>query len=56
MNSWLDKGCFLIVLYTLLYIFNSGRVPQWNELYAGAFAIVLVGIGIEVYKKVKTNA
>ena len=55
MNHWLDKGCFLLVLYTLLYIFCSGNVPQWKELYAGAIAIILVGIGIEVYKKVKSN-
>jgi disulfide bond formation protein DsbB len=55
MNYWLDRGGFLLVLYTLIYVTSFGAAPQWIGLYSGAFAILAVGIGIEIYKKVKSN-
>lgn len=55
MNYWLDRGLFLLVLYTMIYVSQLGKEPQWIGLYSGAFAIIVVGIGIEVYKKVKSN-
>lgn len=55
MNDWIDRGGFLLVLYTLIYASQLGAPPQWIGLYSGAFAILFVGIGIEVYKKVKSN-
>ena len=55
MNYWLDRGGFLLVLYTLIYASQLGAPPQWIGLYSGAFGILFVGIGIEVYKNVKSN-
>ena len=55
MNYWIDRGGFLLVLYTMIYISQLGAPPQWIGLYAGAIAILVVGIGIEIYKKVKVN-
>lgn len=55
MNYWFDRGGFLLVLYTLIYASQLGAPPQWIGLYSGAFGILFVGIGIEVYKKVKSN-
>lgn len=56
MNYWIDRGGFLLVLYTLIYASQLGAAPDWIGLYGGAFAILAVGIGIEIYKKVKSNA
>ena len=56
MNEWIDRGGFLLVLYTLIYVTSFGAAPEWIGLYSGAFAILAVGIGIEIYKKVKSNA
>jgi hypothetical protein len=55
MNYWIDRGGFLLVLYTMVYVFQLGKPPQWIDLYSGAIAILLVGIGIEVYKRIKSN-
>lgn len=55
MNEWIDRGGFLLVLYTMIYVTSFGAAPDWIGLYSGAFAILAVGIGIEVYKKVKAN-
>lgn len=55
MNCWLDRSCFLLVLYTVIYVSQLGAPPQWISLYSGAFGLLFVGIGIEVYKKVKSN-
>jgi hypothetical protein len=55
MNDWIDRGGFLLVLYTLIYASQLGAPPQWIGLYSGAFGILFVGIGIEIYKKVKSN-
>lgn len=56
MNYWIDRGGFLVVLYTMIYVTSFGAPPQWIGLYGGAFAILFVGIGIEVYKRIKSNA
>ena len=50
MNYWLDRGGFQLVLYTMLYITSDGNVPDWYSLYAGAVALVIVGIIIQLYK------
>ena len=55
MNVCIDRGGFLLVLYTLIYASELGAPPQWIGLYSGAFGILFVGIGIEVDKKVKPN-
>jgi hypothetical protein len=55
MNYWLDRGFFLLVLYTMIYASQLGAQPQWIGLYSGAFAILAIGVGIEIYKKVKSN-
>lgn len=55
MNKWLDYGGFLIVLYTMLYVVNLGKQPDWFNLFLGAFGLVTIGIGIEIYKRIKTN-
>lgn len=50
MNSWLDRGLFLLTLYTVIYIFSNGKEPSWSLLYIGAAGIVAVGIIIELTK------
>lgn len=54
-NYWLDYGGFLLVLYTLIYVTSLGKAPDWFGLYSGAFALILIGVGVEIYKKVKSN-
>lgn len=44
MNSWLDRGLFLLVLYTFMYVLKDGKQPDWQSMYLGAFAIFSVGV------------
>jgi hypothetical protein len=54
-NSPLDYGGFLLILYTLIYVSNSGKQPEWSGLYAGAIGLLIIGIIVEIYRKVKTK-
>lgn len=55
MNTFLDKGLFLLLLYSLIYITTAGQQPQWIGLYAGAIAMIIVGLGINVWEKYKNR-
>jgi hypothetical protein len=55
MNYWLDRGFFLLLMYAMIYASQLGAAPQWIGLFGGAFAIIAIGAGIEIYKKVKSN-
>jgi hypothetical protein len=53
MNKYLDYGGFLLVQYSMTYATSLGKQPEWFNLYLGAFALIIIGVGIEIYKKVK---
>lgn len=51
-NHWLDYGGFLLVIYTMIYVVGGGKQPEWIGLYSGAIALVALGLGLEIYRKV----
>lgn len=53
MNDWLDKGLFLLFIYGANYIFTLGKPPEWMGLFIGALAIIVVGVGIEIWKRMR---
>ena len=50
MNSWLDRGLFLLVLYILTYFIYGGKPPTWDALFAGAVGLVIIGLIIQAAK------
>lgn len=52
MNSYLDKGFFLLLLFGMYYLIYQGNMPtSWQPFFTGAFAMILVGLIIEWYRK-----
>lgn len=50
MNSWLDRGFFLLVLYTITYFVYNGQPPTWPALFASAIGLVIIGLIIQATK------
>ena len=50
MNSWLDRGFFLLVLYGLTYFLLGGKQPTWDALFAGAIGLVILGLVVHAAK------
>lgn len=54
MNSYLDKGMFLVVLFSIYYLFLNGQPPTYNILFGGAAGMIVVGLIIEAIKNNRT--
>lgn len=50
MNSYLDKGFFLLILFGIYYVILNGKPPAYDVLFGGALAMVVVGVIIEFYR------
>lgn len=50
MNSYLDKGFFLLLLFGIYYVILNGQPPNYSILFGGSLGMIVIGLIIEFYR------